>query len=166
MADTLDLGLEATVKTFFDRPAVMREFSARTLALLIKVGSFVRRTARGSIRSAKNEKPSLPGRPPKSQTGLLKDNIFFAADMTAKSVVVGPVLLNGSRSREVSIPDVLEHGGMSEVTIMRHGAPVARKKVYIEPRPYMVPAFEKGLRDVQTKFPELWSRGSFAANQD
>lgn len=112
------IGVRANVKeAFFDRHAVIEAIDAKTRAALIRFGSFTMQEARQSIRSRK--KASAVGQPPSSHTGLLKHNIFFAFDATAKSVMIGPVLLprtvigkdEGVRLHGATVPSILEHGG-------------------------------------------------------
>ena len=84
---------------------------------------------------------SEPGQPPRSPTGTFKDTIFFAYDAANKSVVAGPIALNGRAGRDV--PSTLEHGG--ETTL--HD-----KRILIKPRPTMGPALEKN----RAKLPALF----------
>lgn len=82
---------------------------------------------------------SKPGEPPRSQTGLLRQFIWFAYDPFSDSTVVGPVKLN----RPSGAPETLEHGGYARV----HG-----RQTYIAPRPYMRPALEAE----EDKFAQMW----------
>lgn len=67
---------------------------------------------------------SDPGAPPRSRSGLLRDNILFAYDPDSESVVVGPALLNSSDGS----PETLEFGGRND------------RGVFVAARPYMRPA--------------------------
>lgn len=69
---------------------------------------------------------SLPGEPPRSVTGYLKQFLYFAYDSNSKSVVIGPAKLN----KAGNVPSVLEYGGISGKSV-------------IKARPYMAPAEEK-----------------------
>ncbi|MCE5280338.1 MAG: hypothetical protein ABFD92_07850 [Planctomycetaceae bacterium] len=133
---------------FFDPKKVIDAAERATQKVLSKFGAFVRQTARGSIRSGK--KPAAPGRPPHSHTGLLKRFIFFGYDRQRKSVVIGPAKLN-ARSSDTA-PEALEYGGDTKVIAgsRRRGRVV--KKVSIESRPFMGPAFAKE----QPKLPAMW----------
>lgn len=62
---------------------------------------------------------SKPGKPPFSQTGLLKQFIFFSFDPKTKTTVVGPAKLN----KGSGAPERLEHGAED-----------------LEARPFMQPA--------------------------
>lgn len=130
---------------FFDRPVVAAVDKAAR-ANLSKFGAFVRRTAKGLIR--KSKKPSAPGQPPKSHTGLLRDFLFFAFDPGARTVVIGPARLN----KPGLAPQTLEHGGRATVYRRVKGQ---RKPatVHIAPRPYMAPALAKEA----PKFASLWA---------
>lgn len=124
--------LETVKANFLDRDRFKRAVDAGSRRVLSKTGAFVRQRAKTSIR--KRKRPSPPGSPPSSHTGLLRKFIFFAYDPTTRSVVVGPAAL---RARPTA-PEALEKGGMSPVR--RKSGP---KSVYIRQRPYMVPALEK-----------------------
>lgn len=123
---------------FFDSPKVLRSVDKATRSVLSKFGAFVRRTAKGSIR--KRKKPSAPGTPPSSHTGLLKRFIFFGYDPNRKSVVIGPERLNQKTS---DAPHTLEYSGRTAI---------GKKRVKIAARPYMGPAFEKEKQHL----PALW----------
>jgi len=121
-------------KMFFDRRAVRGKVDRTTRRVLSRFGAFVRRTARQSIR--KRKKPSRPGQPPSSHTGLLKKFIFFGYEPQQRSVVIGPVQLTQKGRGEA--PSLLEHGGSA--TISYRGK---RKRARIRQRPFMNPALEK-----------------------
>lgn len=130
-----------TKMVFFDSKKVKSSVDKTTRAVLSRFGAFVRRTARGSIRSRK--RPSRPGRPPSNRTGLLKRFIFFGYETDSKSVVIGPAKLN----RSSNAPQVLEHGGKTKVTAGKE-----TKRVKIAARPFMAPAFDKE----KDKLPQMW----------
>ena len=121
---------------FFDLEKVRKSAEKSTYRQLSKAGAFVRRTAKGLIRSQK--KVSKAGNPPASHTGLLKQFIFFGLDSHKMSMFVGPVRLNRS---DGSAPGLLERGGIGK-----------NKKRYRK-RPYMLPALEKEA----PKFPQFWA---------
>lgn len=87
--------------------------------------------------------PSRPGEPPRSQLGLLRDNIFFSYDPQEQAVVIGPTLLSAHAGAQAL--KALEFSGTSEI---RRG-----KKAKIAARPFMGPAFEKELPGVMN----IWS---------
>jgi hypothetical protein len=129
-------------RLFFDRPAVLSKLDAATRRVLSKFGAFVRRTAKSSIR--KRKKPSPPGSPPSSHTGLLKRLIFFGYDPGKRSVVIGPEPLRST----VEAPPLLEYGGTARRKNRRGKSVTATYK----PRAYMGPAFQKE----QASLPSLW----------
>lgn len=104
------IGLKLRKDAFFDREAVREAVGAVEAFNLSKGGSFVRQTARRSMRRRK--KASAPGTPPSSHTAeqqvaagskrgrgpLLKDRLFYQFDSSTRSVVVGPELLGGSKT--------------------------------------------------------------------
>jgi hypothetical protein len=80
---------------------------------LARAGAYVRRTAANSIKRARRDsdgsfKPSPPGQPPRSRTGLLKRFLLFSYDDRSDSVVVGPVRIS---SLSGQAPMLLEFGG-------------------------------------------------------
>ncbi len=142
--------LTAVKNQFFDRLAVSNEVDRAEKKVMAKAGAFVRTSARSSIR--KRKKPSAPGSPPSSHTGLLKRNIFFAYEPSAHTVVIGPILLNKS----TGAPETLEKGGNAQIVSvkLRRGKKPRRVKraVSIAARPFMGPALERE----QPKVADLW----------
>ena len=130
---------------FFDSKKVIASVDKTTRKVMSKIGAYVRRTARQSIR--KRARSSPPGQQPSSHTGTLKRFIYFGWDPVARSVVVGPTLA-GSRT---GAPEALEHGGMSVVSTGRKARRVQRM-VRIAARPYMQPAMMKEI----PKLPAMW----------
>ena len=141
-------------KMFFDGKEVVAKTDKAARIVLSKIGAFVRREAKSSIRrGGKKHKASLPGQPPRSQTGLLKRFIFFGYDTSSQSVVVGPAKLGGFKGKDA--PHTLEYGGSTEVQAFdpsTHGAKI-KKNVKIAARPYMTPALNKNL----PKLPAMWA---------
>lgn len=86
-----------------------------------------RRTLWREIRELQRRAHSRPGKPPKSITGLLRNNIYYVFDPLAESVVIGPTLLGKSSGAQ----QTLEYGGQVQF---------GPRKVSILPRPYMGPA--------------------------
>lgn len=146
---------------FFDRALVRRTVSADALRGMSRIGAFVRRRSRSSMRRSRARiwiktpggyiqvfKPSKPGSPPLAHRGDLK-NIFFALDPRTLSVVIGPLAYNRR-----DVPALLEFGGSvtREATVYEGrgrdaqgrfsaGKPRrARWNATIRPRPYMRPA--------------------------
>jgi hypothetical protein len=139
------IGMEIK-RLFFDRRAVHRSADRATRRVLSRFGAFVRRTAKSSIR--KRKRPSAPGKPPSSHTGLLKRFIFFGYEPNRRSVVIGPARLN---QKIGDAPHALEHGGVSTVVEGLRGKR-RKRRVRIAARPFMGPAFEKE----RPGLPALW----------
>lgn len=132
--------LKIKTKILFNPSNVKRAVDNGTRRVFSKFGAYVRTSARRSIRKpGKKTKVSLPGKPPRSHTGMLKRLIFFGYDRLRRSVVIGPRKVRGiSRGRA---PRTLEHGGR-----------MASADTKIKARPYMGPAFGKGKKQL----PAMW----------
>jgi len=76
---------------YFDQKRVTDAVSKAQRKVLARFGAYVRQTARSSIR--KRKRPSEPGSPPSSHTGLLKRTIFFVYEPQRESLIIGPTLL-------------------------------------------------------------------------
>ena len=152
---SIGMKLNKAKSQFFDRAKVQNAISRRERKVLSRFGAFVRSDAKASIRRRK--RPSKPGQGPTNQTGRLKKNIFFVYSHSRRSVIIGPTLLNGS----TNAPEILEQGGVTTVhsvrTVRQRNGKRKQirvtKRVQIEPRPYMGPAFEK---NKDQKLPGLW----------
>ncbi len=85
---------------FFDQQAVQDRLSKREARAMAKIGAFIRRDARQSIKRRKSV--SSPDSPPSAHSPdpSLK-TILFAYEPSKHTVVVGPVLLRG-RGRKKS----------------------------------------------------------------
>lgn len=132
---------------FFDRAKVINAVDQATRKVLSKFGAFVRTAAKSSIRTRKKA-VSAPGQPPFSKTGLLKKFLFFGFDPSTRSVVIGPAKLNSG----TNAPEVLEYGGTTTITDRVKGKKIQRR-VRIEARPYMGPAYVKE----KPKLSPLWA---------
>ena len=136
-------------KMFFDSKQVVAATDKAARTVLSKIGAYIRREAKSSIRpGGKKGKTSLPGEPPRSQTGLLKRFLFFGYDTSSQSVVVGPAKLGGIKGKDA--PHTLEYGGSTEATSFYTKN---TKRVTIAARPYMTPALNKNL----PKLPAMWA---------
>ncbi|HAN98339.1 MAG TPA: hypothetical protein DCQ98_13310 [Planctomycetaceae bacterium] len=139
---------------FFDRQAVIDAVGRANARNLLRAGSFIRRSARSSLRRRK--RISAPGEPPsvhaQDRTATLK-NIWFVFERRRASVVVGPLRL-GSRaprdSNRATIPELLELGGSA---VLERRRPERRRRVAYAPRPFMGPALRREL----PKFQGLWA---------
>lgn len=155
---------------FLDRPAVMKAMNKKSLSAQRRMGAFVRRSAKSSLRYRK--KASAPGSPPSVHRGamsLTKTNrkgvtktvgaspfrelLFFAYDSARKSTVVGQVVFRKSNR----VIRVQEHGGDIDVTRLVFPSSSQRAKrervtIKLPPRPTMKPALAANMK----KFPELF----------
>jgi len=140
IAVTLDRSIRGS---FFDRAIVKNAIDEATRSVLSRFGYRVRKAARSSIRETKSEKPSKPGKPPRSRTGALRSGIVYAYDAEKKAVVIGPMKLN----RSTPAPALHELGGTATID-------TGKRKVQATypARPFMRPAFEKKL----PQLPGLW----------
>ena len=139
---------------FFDRQIVIDAVGRAGAKNLSKAGSFIRRSARSSLRRRKKTSP--PGQPPsvhaRDPVATLK-NIWFVFDPGRTSVVVGPMKLNGSKlqgSDRPTVPALHELGGTATVVDRRRKR---RRRAKYARRPFMGPAMEREL----PKFEGLWA---------
>jgi len=139
----------------FDSAAVRKALDRMTYRVFVRFGQYVRKVARHSIRSRRG--PSRPGKPPHSQTGLLKAGIYYGWDAGERSVVIGPARLRGGQTYgSVTVPELLEYGGTVRVSgraARRLGVRRGTRARY-EARPYMQPAFEAG----QARLDDFWAQ--------
>ena len=162
--------IETAKRSFFDRPAVVKALDKAERRGLSKLGAFIRKRARSSLR--KRKKPSAPGKPPSMHEGQIKKFLFFAYEPETKSVVVGPALL---RKTSIStVPELHEHGGNTEIkeyqlsgglwtTAKRFNfgdqeRPTRTRKATYPERPYMRPAFEAELPRAPEHFKNTFIR--------
>jgi hypothetical protein len=82
------MNMSASVKTQFDAQKVMKAAQKANITSLGHAGAAIRLTARRSIRRSPN--PSLPGKPPHTRRGRLRNAIVYALSGDKQSVVVGP----------------------------------------------------------------------------
>lgn len=157
--------VSATMKQFFDRDAVMSAVGTAQRRAMAQSGNYVMKAARNSIRNASKKSPvsAADGKsPPKSQTGLLKEHIYFAYDASTGGIVVGPSKLN-AKGRDV--PKVLEYGGDTEIyepagqfvtgasgktEKLEKGR---NKKITMAARPFMQPALTRSA----DKLKKIWA---------
>lgn len=81
-----------------------------------KFGAFLARRMSHNIR--KRNRVSKPGETPTSQTGTLRNFIFFAYDNATGSVIVGPAKTNQKNAQGYggkTIPQTLERGGLIRI---------------------------------------------------
>lgn len=164
----MKLNVKLAKESFFDSEKVIKATSKAERKVLSKFGAFVMTTARRSMR--KRKKSSEPGQPPSAHVGLIKKFLYFVWDAEKKSVVIGPALLNGTKSRDTLT--LMEHGGTASrrfaVVKQEKGkkgrgnksgatrlisAPWAKpQQVKYPARPFMRPALSTNL----PKLPEMW----------
>jgi len=137
-------GFHVSFDMFFDRPHVMARLDKKRLRVLSRVGAYTMGAMRKSMRRAKegDNLPSVAPKPPKSRMGQLRNFTFFGLDRQKQETVVGPAKLG---SGSVSVPRVLDEGGMAQVTLPGGEMVLAR---YL-PRPFAgptSPAFLAGNR--------------------
>jgi hypothetical protein len=146
---------------FFDRKRVQNAMDRRTRQVFGRFGAATRLDAKRSLRKRKSGKPSAPGQPPRSRTGVLRKSIYYAADLGKRSVVIGPVRL----SKGDGAPELHEHGGTARRRFIlkrnprtgklepRFRAKAKPRTVRYEPRPFMGPAAER----TKDRLPEFWA---------
>lgn len=135
-------------KSFFDKKPVIDAIGKTKAAALAKMGAFVRRSAKSSIRRRK--RASEPGKPPSSHVGLLRDFIFFSFEKSSAGAVVGPYKLDrsGTSPDQGTVPGALERGG----TVIVTGRKGKKRTFKVGARPYMLPALQKNV----DRFPGLF----------
>ena len=94
---------------FFDRQAVIDAVGRANAQVLGRAGAFIQRRAKSSIR--KRKRVSLPGEPPSSHVGTLRNLIYFGFDTATQSMVVGPTPVGAIGL----VPPTLEYGGPAVV---------------------------------------------------
>lgn len=160
---------------FFDRLPVQKMVADHERRALSRIGAFIRRSARSSIRRRK--RVSQAGQPPSAHStdkvATIK-NILFAYDRMRHSVVVGPVLLNKRHTgvtNSGTVPETLEAGGVVLITEkqyrpggpwlatsrgsrrVRPGQKFRKRSAVYKPRPFMGPA----LRKEQPNIPKIFA---------
>jgi len=159
----------ARLKAKFETNKVVSRFVDDAKKAVIKQAAYIRRVAKSSIRPANGKDDhSLPGKPPKSHTGLLRNFIYFDFDNMVSSVVIGPALLQSSSGRKAQldlargkfkypVPQMLEEGGPVR-TLRRHANHANGGWYYtsdqMAARPYMAPAFERSKQEL----PRFWKQ--------
>lgn len=105
----------ANVKRYFlDRKGVLQRVKKRRRLAMMRVGAFIRTTARRSMRVRKG--PSAPGTPPSAHLRHLKDGVFFTYDANSDTVVCGPVK---APALGYDVPGVLEAGGRVSLEMVK-----------------------------------------------
>lgn len=97
---------------------------------LFKAGKLKKRDGTPQKRPKKKLLASMPGEPPRSTTRILPNSIFFGYDKSTMSMFVGPIRLG------TGTVHILEYGGSRSI---------GSKKIFVQPRPFMAPAYRKEL---------------------
>ena len=148
---------------FFDRKKVINETNKKTRRSLSRFGYYVMSDARRSMRKGTFRKVGKPtrdtagrfvatdrprvkvhsraGSPPRVWEGLVKRLTLFAYDPYRMSVVIGTI----GDSRPRSAPRLLEYGGRIPYNFITAQGYRVRGVGYMEPRPYLRPAFDRNL---------------------
>lgn len=143
---------------FFDRQSITDPAEKAAARNLSKMGAYVMRSARKSIKS--KDGPSRPGTPPhahskyevegkggKTKTRYrFRDSILFGR-APGGGLVVGPVFKQGSRGNP-TVPESLEFGGMTTIG----GKTRPTRNLKIRRRPFMRPALDANVN----KFADLF----------
>lgn len=144
-AGFVQMTIDQAKTKFFDRYVFdkTRECEFRFLS---RVGAWIKQDANRSMRHArKGQKASPKGSPPRSRVGYLKKFNYSLVDEHNVGVMVGPILLPGSR---IAVPGVHEHGFTVRRRARKH--PKSKKfvnRTYVYPkRPFMQPALEKNTK--------------------
>ena len=98
----------AKAKVHLDAKPVLRATKRANITSLGHAGAYIRGTARRSI--GVSDEPSLPGKPPHSRKGKLKDAVLYSVERDV-GVVIGP-----SRSVIGRIGHTHEFGGRERVS--------------------------------------------------
>ena len=77
-----------TVEISFDEATLTARIAKVSLAILNRMGAYVRKVAQSKVKTSPN--PSPPGSPPHSRKGLLRRAILFGAEPDRKRVLIGP----------------------------------------------------------------------------
>ena len=145
------MAVQTKVKTFDRTKRFQQNWEKGKKSVLYGFGSYCRVVAERSIKKATAKKQtSLPGKPPLSHSGALKNNILYEVDEKGESVVIGVRKLNTDYGDALVM---LEHGGDTTRIIKLKLVPA-----HYPARPFMKPAekvtIEKKLPALIRKIPE------------
>ncbi len=144
-----EIGFRSPLQSnFFDRDKIKKKMDAAVRRSFIRIGGFIRTTARRSIR--KRKRSAAPGQPPSSHVGTLKNLIFFSYDDFSKSMIVGPTLSRRKTGTvgiadpvNKTVPEILEFGGTAKRK-QKSGETITVK---YHKHPYMQPALDIASRE-------------------
>ena len=115
-----------------DEHRILLAVRGGNMTALRRAGAYIRKSARNQV--SQSQKASMPGTPPNTRRGLLKQSLLFGVEKQRPSVVIGP-----AESFIGTAMTAHEFGG------------IYRKRRYPR-RPLMKPTLEKTL----PKLPALW----------
>jgi hypothetical protein len=149
-----------SVKVAMNAKAIMTPAEKAQAKLLKEFGGYCRRVMMNSIKRARNQfHHANKGKPPLyHDDGAInfKKTIFFVADVKQKNVVIGGVLLSGTKAGGDPVPGILEHGGAKFGNVRRkHGRDKYVPRTAHE-HPYAGPAFDTAIKK---KLPSLIAGG-------
>ncbi len=132
---------------FFDSKIVMSHMDRAQRQALSKIGAFVRRRSRTSMK--KNKKGiSRPGKAPHSHAGDIRRLLFFAVGPDFDSVVIGPL-----RYKKGEAPNLLEFGGATvRQRVTTRGKRGPKKVAIYKKHPFMGPALEAEVPTMSAKW--------------
>lgn len=140
------MSLAKVKKQFFSTKKVINFLDRKTLSVLGKFGGLVRKTAQRSMRSRKKSQKSGQGLPPFAHgRKLLRKLLFYSLDTTTQTVLVGPLLLNSTKS--IGVPKLMEVGGT--VADIVNGKSVTKD---YKGNPFMIPAFQMHIGKVAAMY--------------
>lgn len=146
------LDINTKTRVFLDRDAVAKAIGKENAKILGRMGAFVRRTQRQSMRRRKAASPA--GQPPSAHSGknfprgpLLKKFIFSEFDLTTNTVVIGPTKLGRSEA-----PSKQEYGGTIRIKVL------PPKKTGRKASPHQAATFKRKLKDGSIVRPVQQSR--------
>lgn len=76
------------VRIEFDERKILIRINEANIVGLRRSGAYIRKAARNKVSTS--DKASVPGRPPHSRRGLLKNALLFGVEKSAMTVAIGP----------------------------------------------------------------------------
>lgn len=168
--------MQATTTTTFrlDAAALLDKIDEDHRRAFIRLGGYIRTTARRSMRRTKNKNlPAFPApQPPRARLGTIRDLYQFAYDTAKKRLVAGPeVTTKQGRKPPVlssTLPTHIQEAG-GNVKVGPKGMVLSRsigrgknktvqettfapgQTIRIPARPYSAPALERAIREEKLK---------------
>jgi hypothetical protein len=116
----------------FDGWRVIAAVERGNLVALRRAGAYIRKAARNRV--SQSERSSMPGTPPNTRRGLLKNSLLFGVEKRTATVLIGPA------------------ESMIGVSMHPHEFGGRYKKQRYPKRPLMGPTLEKSV----SKLPKMW----------